>query len=232
MQAWLPEKMSEITMTFINRSDAGLRLARKLMKYADDENLLVLALPRGGVPVAAEIARSLHAELDVLAVRKLGVPWHRELAAGAIASGGAIILNEDVLQASGVDEAALQPIIEAERKELTRREIIFRGERPPIQVTNRHVIVVDDGLATGATMEAALTALRSLKPGRVTVAVPVAAPDSLSRIRKLADEIVCLLLPDNLFAVGQWYDDFRQVEDEEVQRLLIESLHTQKQNSP
>lgn len=213
-------------MTFINRRDAGLRLANRLMKYADEENLLVLALPRGGVPVAAEIARSLHAELDVLAVRKLGVPWHRELAAGAIASGGAIILNDDVLLANNVDEAALQPIIEAERKELSRREVIFRGDRPPLQVKNRHVIVVDDGLATGATMEAALTALRTLKPGKVTVAVPVAAPDSLSRIRTLADEVVCLLLPDNLFAVGQWYDDFRQVEHDEVRRLLIESIQT------
>lgn len=207
-------------MVFADRRDAGTRLVKKLSQYKDEADLLVLGLPRGGVPVAAEVARALHAELDVLVVRKLGLPWHRELAAGAIASGGACVFNDDVLRASNASRAELQSVIESEQKELKRREAVFRGTRPPIRVKDRHIIVIDDGLATGATMAAALTALQSLKPARVTVAVPVASSDALTRITELVDETVCLLKPDNLLAVGQWYLDFSQVEDDEVQHLL------------
>ncbi|WP_166263613.1 phosphoribosyltransferase [Marinobacter caseinilyticus] len=207
-------------MRFRNRSDAGHQLAGKLSRYRDETDLLVIGLPRGGVPVAAEIANALGGELDVLLVRKLGLPWHRELAAGAIASGGARILNSDVIESSGLSVSQLQSVIESEQNELERRERLFRGNRPGLRVAGRHVIVVDDGLATGATMTAALTALRSLGPKRITAAIPVASTEALERIAAVSDETVCLYIPANLYAVGQWYEDFDQVEDEEVQRLL------------
>lgn len=207
-------------MKFRDRRDAGQQLADRLSEYDEESGLLVIGLPRGGVPVASEIATALRGELDVLLVRKIGLPWHPELAAGAIASGGALIFNKNVIEGSGVTDSQLQPVIDREHEELDRRERLFRGDREPVKVTDRHVIVVDDGLATGATMTAALKALQSLKPRRVTVAIPVASTEALERIHLLVDETACLYEPDNLQSVGQWYENFDQVEDKEVQQLL------------
>lgn len=207
-------------MRFKDRIDAGQRLASELSSYSGEMDLLVLGLARGGVPVAAEVARALNAELDVLLVRKLGLPWQPELAAGAIAFWDTCVFNDDIIRSSGLSEGDLKRVIETQQRELQRREKRYRSDRPPLRIKGRHVIVVDDGLATGATMTAALTALQSLQPSRVTVAVPVAAPETLERIEYLADDIVCLQTPEDLFAVGAWYQDFTQVEDEEVIRLL------------
>jgi putative phosphoribosyl transferase len=180
----------------------------------------VLGLPRGGVPVAAEVARALGAELDVLVVRKLGLPWQPELAMGAIASGGAQVLNQEVLQLAAVDDAAFQAVLAREREELARRERLFRGQRPPVDVAGRTVIVVDDGVATGATLRAGLAAMRMLKPARLVAAVPVAPPDTLALLADEADEVVCLSSPVDFLAVGTAYRDFDQTGDAEVRALL------------
>jgi putative phosphoribosyl transferase len=207
-------------MKFKDRRDAGQQLADRLSEYREEPGLLVIGLPRGGVPVALEIATALRGELDVMLVRKIGLPWHPELAAGAVASGGTQIFNEDVIEGSGVTDSQLQPVIDRELKELERREHLFRGDREPVDASGRHVIVVDDGLATGATMTAALKALQAMHPRRLTVAVPVASTDALKRIHFLVDETVCVHEPSNLQSVGEWYDNFTQVEDKEVQQLL------------
>lgn len=184
------------------------------------DGVVVIALPRGGVPVAFEVAQALHAPLDVLVVRKLGAPGHPELAIGAIASGGARVLNEELVRALRLDAAVIDRVAEVEERELARREALYRGGRPPLAVTDRTVVLVDDGIATGATMLVAVNALKQLRAGRVVAAAPVGAPDSLVRLRSAADAVVCLHRPRDLASVGQWYADFSQTTDAEVRELL------------
>ena len=205
---------------FQDRIDAGRRLARALAHYAGRRDVTVLGLPRGGVPVAAEVARALRADLDVFVVRKLGVPGQEELAMGAIASGGVRVLNESVVDALHIDSASLERVAAQERRELERREQAYRGDRPPLDVRGRVAILVDDGLATGATMRAAVAAMKRLGPARVVVAVPVGASESVELLRREADEVVCPEIPEPFYGVGQWYDDFAQTSDEEVRALL------------
>ena len=205
---------------YANRSDAGRELAAALGRGRDLGNAIVLGLPRGGVPVAYEIAQALSLPLDVLVVRKLGLPSQPELAMGAIASGGAVVWNEDVLRYLPSGDAERDRVIARERAELERRGLAYRGRRPPLALSGQTVILVDDGLATGATMEAAVSAVRQLGAGSVIVAVPVAASESRERIARIADELVCLQAPAFFSAVGQWYQDFSQTSDAEVERLL------------
>jgi predicted phosphoribosyltransferase len=210
---------------FLDRRDAGRRLATALQTrgYRDP---IVLGLPRGGVPVAYEVAARLGAPLDVFVVRKLGVPYQPELAMGAIASGGILVRNEDVLRALGGAEQALAMVEHVERAELQRRERLYRGNRPDAAVKGRNVLVVDDGLATGATMKAAVLALKQAGAARVVVAVPVGPPETCSDLESLADEVVCLLRPARFMAVGQWYEEFGQTTDDEVRQLLDASEAT------
>jgi predicted phosphoribosyltransferase len=208
---------------FGNRADAGRRLAQRLAHYAGRPDVLVLGLPRGGVPIAFEVARSLGAPLDVFTVRKLGVPGHEELAMGAIASDGVVLLNDEVVESLGIPREAIAAVAAKEKRELERRERDYRGDRPPLDVAGRTVIVVDDGLATGSTMRAVMAALADRKPARIVVAVPVAAPDSCEELRALVDEVVCVVTPDPFFAVGLWYEDFSPTSDEEVRELLREA---------
>lgn len=208
---------------FKNRVSAGRELAQAVLdrlKPNNDDDFLVLALPRGGVPVAFEVASKLGAELDLMVVRKLGLPWHSELAMGAIASGGVRILNEDVVRGSGVDETTIDQVQEDEEKELKRRETAYRGDRPLPTIEGRRVILVDDGIATGATMKAAVQGVRSQRPADITVAVPVAPPETLSKLEDLADEVICVLAPDMMNAIGAWYVNFEQTSDDEVRDLL------------
>ena len=208
---------------FKNRVSAGQELAQAVLdklKPAKDEDFLVLALPRGGVPIAFEVAQKLGAELDLMVVRKLGLPWHSELAMGAIASGGIRILNEDVVRSSGVNESTIDQVQQDEEKELTRRETAYRGDRPTPTLQGRRIILVDDGIATGATIKAAVKAARRQKPADITVAVPVAPPETLSALRDLADDVICVLAPDMMNAIGAWYIDFDQTSDDEVRDLL------------
>jgi putative phosphoribosyl transferase len=207
-------------MLFTDRVEAGRFLASKLSEYADHPEVLVLALPRGGVPVAFEVARALRAPLDVFLVRKLGVPGHPELAMGAIASGGVRVLNEDVVGALGISRDVIEAVAAVEEQELERRERIYRGGRPPPDVRGRTVILVDDGLATGSTMRAAVAALRQHGPDRIVVAVPVGAPETCEEFRSEADDVVCARTPEPFYAVGLWYGDFSQTTDEEVHDLL------------
>ncbi len=205
---------------FTDRADAGRQLAAALAGTVTDPHALVLGLPRGGLPVAAEIAAALGSPLDVLCVRKLGVPFQRELAMGALASGGAIVRNEDVLAMVPAAESAFQRVLEEERSELERRERAYRGDAPSLDVRERTVIVVDDGLATGATMEAAVAALRSLGAKAIIVAVPVGSPEAVERIREHADAVVCLHEPRFFGSVGSFYAVFDQTGDDEVTALL------------
>jgi putative phosphoribosyl transferase len=203
-----------------NRVGAGRRLAEDLAEYAGRSGLLVLALPRGGVTVGAEVARALGAPLDVMLVRKLGVPGHEELAMGAIASGGIRIISNDMIAALGVSERELAAVAAAEETELARRERLYRGNRGPVEVRGRTVILVDDGLATGATMRAAAAAIRSQRPERLIAAVPVAPEETCEALRAEVDEVVCTLTPDPFYSVGTWYEDFSQTSDDEVRELL------------
>lgn len=203
---------------FANRTAAGAALGDALRGRPADP--VVLGLPRGGVPVAAQVARALQAPLDVFLVRKLGAPGQPELAMGAIASGGVRVLNPEVVQAFSVTPAELEQVVEVERAELERRERAYRGDRPAVELHRRHVVLVDDGLATGATMRAAVQAVRLHAPASVLVAVPVGAADSCAAVAQDADELVCLHSPEPFSAVGAHYDDFRQTGDEDVQRLL------------
>ena len=207
---------------YANRSDAGRQLADALGRSRDLDNAIVLGLPRGGVPVAYEIAQALSLPLDVLVVRKLGLPSQPELAMGAIASGGAVVWNEDVLRFLSSGDEERDRVVAREQAELERRELAYRGRRPPLALSGRVVILVDDGLATGATMEAAVRSVRQLGAARVIVAVPVAATESRDRIARIADEVLCLQAPAFFSAVGQWYEDFSQTSDAEVERLLRE----------
>ena len=207
-------------MLFRDRHDAGRQLAARLQAYADRTDVLVLALPRGGLPVAYEVAKALHAPLDVFMVRKLGVPGQPELAMGAIASGGVRVLNDEVVQGLGVPDWMIDEVAKQEQEELERRELAFRGDRPPLDVRGRTVILIDDGLATGSTMRAAAAALRQQQPARIVVAVPVGAADTCSDLAGEADEVICLRTPEPFFAVGLWYGDFSQTTSEEVRELL------------
>jgi predicted phosphoribosyltransferase len=195
-------------------------LADRLSQFADKGNVVVLALPRGGVPVAYEVARALAAPLDVFVVRKLGLPGHPELAMGAIAGGGVRVLNEDVLESVPVSHAAIDAVTRTEQLELQRRERAYRDGRPPVPIEGRVVILVDDGLATGSTMRAAVLAIRRLHPARVVVAVPVGAWQTCQALGEVADEVVCPFTPEPFTAVGLWYADFSQTTDEEVRQLL------------
>jgi putative phosphoribosyl transferase len=205
---------------FRNRFEAGRRLATALEGYAGSRNLLVLALPRGGVPVAFEVARALKAPLDVMLVRKLGVPGHEELAMGAIASGGIRILSEDVIAAFGITDRVIAAVAAQEQEELDRREKLYRDDRAPPLIRGRTVILVDDGLATGSTMRAAALAIRAQNPEHLTVAVPVAPAETCAALRREVDDVICAVSPEPFFAVGNWYEDFSQTTDEEVHQLL------------
>jgi predicted phosphoribosyltransferase len=205
---------------FLDRRDGGRRLATRLGHLAGRADVIVLALPRGGVPVGFEVAHALGAPLDVFVVRKLGVPGHEELAMGAIASGGAIAVNHDVVEGLGIPEEKVTELAEVEAAELAWRERIYREGRPSPDLRGRTVIVVDDGLATGSTMRAAILALRQLGPARVVVAVPVAPADTCRELALEADEMVCMSTPEPFYAVGQFYRDFSQTSDEEVRWLL------------
>ena len=207
-------------MRFRNRAEAGRRLAAQLTAYARRADAIVLGLPRGGVPVAAEVARALHATLDVFVVRKLGVPGHPELAMGAIASGGMRILSQDIIDELGIQASAIDAVAEREHIELGRRDRLYRGDRQLPDLRDRTVLVVDDGLATGATMEAAVSAVRLYGPAKVVVAAPVGAAEACQRLRRVADEVVCTHTPEPFRAVGLWYEQFDPTTDEEVIRLL------------
>ena len=206
-----------------DRSDAGRVLATQLTAYANRSDVLVLALPRGGVPVAYEVAKALHAPLDVFIVRKLGVPGHEELAMGAIASGGVCVLNEDVVQMLHIPDRVIEAVIAKEQQELERREHLYRDDRPPPDVRDCTIILIDDGLATGATMRAAIKALRQQHPARLVVAVPVAAPPTCEELGAQVDEIICAKTAEPFYGVGYWYEDFSQTTDEEVHALLAQS---------
>jgi putative phosphoribosyl transferase len=208
---------------FRNRAEAGRTLAAELGAYAGRQDVIVLALPRGGVPVAAEVARELGAPLDVFLVRKLGVPGREELAFGAIASGGARVLNRDVVASLGIDSETIDAVAAREQTELERRAEAYRGTAEPPELRGRTVILVDDGLATGASMRAAVEAVRGLGPERVVVAVPAAARQTCEELAGDVDEIVCLLTPEPFFAVGMWYADFSETTDDEVCALLQEA---------
>jgi len=205
---------------FLDRHDAGRRLATALANYADRPDLIVLGLPRGGVPVAYEVAHELHAPLDVFLVRKLGVPGHEELAMGAIASGGVRIVDQNLVEMLGIEPGEIDRVTVLEQRELERRELRYRDKRPPPDVTGRTVILVDDGLATGSTMRAAVEALRQEGAHRIVVGVPIAAPDTCESLRKEVDDIVCAVTPEPFRAVGIWYVDFSETSDEEVRELL------------
>jgi predicted phosphoribosyltransferase len=211
---------------FADRRQAGRHLAAALAGYTGIPGLLVLALPRGGVPVAYEVARALRAPMDVFVVRKLGVPGHEELAMGAIAPGGVRVLNDAVIDYLGIPATAINQVAARERQELDRRSRAYRDDRPPPAVAGRTVILTDDGLATGATMRAAVAALRQRGPARVIVAVPTAAPETCAALQSEADEVVCLLSPEPFEGVGRWYQDFSPTTDAEVRQLLADARQT------
>jgi predicted phosphoribosyltransferase len=207
---------------FKDRRDAGRELAQELSAYAGRSDVVVLALPRGGVPVAYEVALALNARLDIFIVRKLGLPGHEELAIGAIASGGVRVRNEGIVQALRIPEEVIDAVAQRELQELERRERAYRGEQPAPEVRDLTVILVDDGLATGASMRAAVTALRAQHPARIVVAVPTAAPETCEAFKHEVDEIVCAMTPEPFYGVGRWYEDFSQTTDEEVRAYLEE----------
>ncbi len=206
-------------LRFEDRREAGQHLAERLSRYAG-EDILVLGLPRGGVPVAYEVAKKLNAPLDIFTVRKLGVPGHEEYAMGAIASGGVRVLNDEALRELGISAAEVEDAIEEEQEELERRETLYRRDRPAPTLEGRTVLLVDDGMATGASMTAALKALRQHNPARVIVAVPAASRTVCEQFEALVDEVVCGITPEPFMAVGVWYEQFEQTTDQEVQQLL------------
>jgi putative phosphoribosyl transferase len=211
-----------MSMPFRDRRDAGRRLADEVQRFAPSQPV-VLALPRGGVPVAYEVASRLHAPLDVMIVRKLGAPEHPELAMGAIASGGAVVLNDEILKMFHVSEAELRAEVDRQCVELTRRAALYRADMAAPDVRGRTVLLIDDGLATGATMQAAVQALRQYQPAHIVVAVPIAAPEACQLLSHVADEVVCAETPAHFRAVGMWYQNFEQTTDSEVVDLLAAS---------
>ncbi len=213
---------------FRDRRDAGRVLAAKLSGYAHRPDVIVLALPRGGVPVGYEVAHALGVMLDVFVVRKLGVPGHEELAMGAVATGGVRVINESVVSALGIPEDVIDAVAAQEQLELARRERLYRDGRPTPDVQGKTVILVDDGLATGATMQAAVRALRQQHPARIVVAVPVAAPETCEAVQAEVDEVVCAMTPEPFLAVGFWYEDFSQPTDDEVRDLLARQQQPQE----
>lgn len=208
---------------FRDRVEAGQALAARLGGYANHPEVLVLALPRGGVPVAAEVARYLHVPLDVFVVRKLGLPGHEELAMGAIAGGGVRVINEEVTVAMRIPEEVIDAVAAREQRELVRREQAYRDDLPAPDMRGKTIILVDDGIATGSTMLAAVAALRKLEAGRIVVAAPTVAPTTFAEIERVADEMVAVIVPEHFRGVGQWYEDFSQTTDEEVCEILKRS---------
>ena len=208
---------------FEDRIDGGRKLAGKLGAYAHRPDVIVVGLPRGGVPVAYEVAQALDAPLDVFIVRKLGVVDHEELAMGAVASGGVRVLNRDIVRDLNIPQQQIDAVTAAEVQELGRREHAYRGDRPPLDVAGRTVIIVDDGLATGASMHAAVQALKRMNPAHLVVAVPAAAPETCAGFRGEVDDVVCAAMPQPFYAVGLWYRDFSQTTDDEVRRFLAQS---------
>ncbi|MFI5459191.1 MAG: phosphoribosyltransferase [Isosphaerales bacterium] len=213
---------------FANRAEAGRILAEKLTAYAGRTGVIVLGLPRGGVPVAYEVARALGAPLDVFLVRKLGAPGQEELAMGAIASGDVVVINDEVVEALKISPQTVKAEVDHERRELARREAIYRGGRPPLDVKGKTVILIDDGLATGSTMRAAVAALRRQEPARIVVAVPIGASSTRDEFQTIADECICAIAPEHFRAVGLWYDDFAQTDDIEVCDLLTRLPSTEQ----
>ena len=222
MSNMIPTKETK-TALFKDRRDAGRKLAQKLKDYAGRKNVIVFALPRGGVPVASEVAKALNVPLDIFIVRKLGWPGHEGMAIGAIASGGVKVLNQDIVQYLNIPEALIDAIAQLELRELERREHAYRGDRPPLDVKDRTVIIVDDGLATGASMRAAVEGLRAHHPRRTVIAVPTAAPETCELLKLEVDEVICATTPEPFYGVSRWYEDFSQTTDEEVRTLLQEA---------
>jgi predicted phosphoribosyltransferase len=215
-------------MIFVNRSEAGKTLASRLGNYADRSDVLVLGIPRGGVPVAFEVANALRVPLDVLVLRKLGVPGHEEFAFGAIAPGGTRVLDDDVIRKLGLSASVIEGVTAREREELSRREKIYRHDLPPLQPAGKLVILIDDGVATGASMIAGIRGMRQLNPAQIVVAVPVAPPETCERLSAEVDEVVCIATPENFRAVGQFYDNFSEVSDAEVTSLLARNYGAAK----
>ena len=205
---------------FKDRRDAGKKLAQKLSAYASRSDVVILALPRGGVPVAYEVALTLNAPLDIFTVRKLGLPGHEELAMGAIATGGARVINQDVVRSFNVPQGVVEAVAKQELRELERRERAFRGDRMMREVHDKTAILIDDGLATGASMQAAIKGLRAKDPTRIVVAVPTAPLETCEAFKQLVDEMICATTPEPFYGVGQWYEDFSQVTDDQVQTFL------------
>jgi len=219
-------------MIFENRVEAGRRLAEKLKKYAGRQDIIVLGIPRGGVPVAFEVAKALQAPLDIFLSRKLGVPWQEELAFGALASGGVRVLDWDLIRSLGLPEEEIERITKTVRAELERRERVYRGARPPLQLEGKTVLLIDDGIATGSSMRAAIKALKGMKPARVVVAVPVAPLHTYETLPSEVDEMICVYAPEFFYAIGQFYEDFSQTTDEEVKELLRRAAQTTSAQAP
>ncbi len=207
-------------MIFRNREEAGEQLASQLSEYANRDDVIVLGVPRGGVPIAFKIATALNLSLDVFVLRKLGVPGHEELAFGAIGSGGVRVLDMAVVKAIGLSNAAIEKVTQAEKTELLRRERIYRGARPRLELRGKTVILVDDGIATGSSLRAGVRALRQIQPAAIVIAAPVASQSAVNRLKGEVDDVVCVAVPEIFYGVGQFYGDFSQVTDEEVIKLL------------
>lgn len=215
-------------MRFQNRTEAGQLLAKRLTAFANGQDVLVLGLPRGGVPVAYEVAKALNVPLDICLVRKLGVPGHEELAMGAIASGGIRVLNDDVVASLGIKPETIEAVTEQELQELQRRDRNYRGDQPLPKISERTIILIDDGIATGSTMLAAITTLQKQQPKQIIVAIPVAEPEVCEQFQTLVDDVVCLTMPKPLCAIGLWYEDFSQTSDAQVRELLAKQGIGQK----